>query len=61
MTTPQERAEQKRQEKLDQIQAQLSSGELVIRQMTPDERERNQPRPPKEKPKPQSRRGRSAG
>ena len=61
MKTPQERAAQKRQEKLDQIQAQLSSGELVIRQMTPDERERNQPRPPKPKPNPQSRRGRSAG
>ena len=59
MTTPQERAAQKRQEKLDQIQAQLSSGELVIRQMTPDERERNQPRPPK--PKPQARRGRTPG
>ena len=61
MTTPQERAEQKRQEKLDQIQAQLSSGELVIRKMTPDELERNQPRPPKPKPKPQSRRGRTSG
>ena len=52
MTTPQERAEKKRQEKLDQIQAQLSSGELVIRQMTPAERERNLPRPPKPKSKP---------
>ena len=52
MRTPQERAAQKRQEKLDQIQAQLSAGELVIRQMTPAERERNPPRPPKPKPKP---------
>jgi hypothetical protein len=50
--TPQERAAQKRQEKLDQIQEQVSSGELVIRQMTPAERERNLPRPPKQKPKP---------
>jgi len=56
MSTPQERAEQKRQEKLDQIQEQLSSGDLVIRQMTPAERERNPPRPPK--PKPPPRRGR---
>lgn len=56
MRTPQERAAQKRQEKLDQIQAQLSSGDLVIRQMTPAERERNLPRPPK--PKPSSRRER---
>ena len=56
MTTPQERAAQKRQEKLDQIQAQVSSGALVIRQMTPAERERNLPRP--SKPKPQSRRER---
>ena len=55
MKTPQERAEEKRQEKLDQIQAQVSSGDLVIRQMTPDERERNLPRPPKPKPKPQRR------
>lgn len=56
MRTPQERAAQKRQEKLDQIQAQLSSGELVIRQMSPAERERNLPRPPKPKPKPHPRR-----
>ncbi len=52
MRTPQERAAQKRQEKLDQIQDQVSSGELVIRQMTPAERENNAPRPPKPKPKP---------
>ena len=50
MTTPQERAEQKRQEKLDQIKDQVHRGELVIRQMTPDERERNPPRPRKPKP-----------
>jgi hypothetical protein len=56
MKTPQERAAQARQEKLDHIQAQLTSGALVIRQMTPAERERNPPRPPK--PKPQSGRGR---
>jgi hypothetical protein len=50
MKTPQERAAEKRQEKLDQIQDQVSSGELVIRQMTPAERERNPPRPPESKP-----------
>ncbi len=55
MTTPQERAAQKRQEKLDQIQEQVTSGDLVIRKMTPDELEKNPPRPPKEKPKPRGR------
>ena len=58
MRTPQERAAQKRQEKLDQIQAQLASGDLVIRQMTPAERERNLPRPEKPKPKSPPRRER---
>ena len=39
MRTPQEREAQKRQEKLDEIEAQVSSGDLVIRQMSPAERE----------------------
>jgi hypothetical protein len=58
MKTPQERAAEKRQEKLDQIDSQVASGELVIRQMTPEERERNPPRPPKPKQKQRPGRGR---
>jgi hypothetical protein len=48
MTTPSERAEQKRREKLALIQEQVESGELTIKKMTPAERERfpAQPRPP---------------
>jgi hypothetical protein len=45
-----ERAEEKRQEKLDQVRQQLESGSLVIRQMTEAERQRypaQQPPPPK--------------
>jgi len=43
--TARERAEEKRQEKLDQIRAQLESGALVIRQMTDEERRRYPVRP----------------
>jgi hypothetical protein len=49
MKTPQERAEEKRREKLETMEAQIRDGSLVVRQMTPDERERNPPRPPKPK------------
>jgi hypothetical protein len=42
-----ERAEEKRQAKLDLVQEQVASGSLVIRQMTDEERSKNQPRPPK--------------
>ncbi len=47
MTTPSERAEQKRREKLALIQEQVESGELKIKKMTPAEREQfpAQPRP----------------
>ena len=38
--TPRERAEDARQAKLDNVQEQVASGELVIRQMTRGERER---------------------
>jgi hypothetical protein len=47
VSTSKERAEQKRREKLALIREQLDSGELTIRQMTPDERERHPPRPAK--------------
>jgi hypothetical protein len=44
VSTPKERAEQKRREKLALIQEQLASGDLTIRKMTPDEREKHPPR-----------------
>jgi hypothetical protein len=40
-----ERAEEKRQEKLDLVREQVRSGSLVIRQMTDEERRRYPPRP----------------
>ncbi len=45
MKTARERAEEKRQEKLDNIREEVERGSLVIRQMTDDERSRNPPRP----------------
>ena len=45
MKTQQERQEDKRRSKLADVQRQVKDGTLVIRQMTPAERERNQPRP----------------
>jgi hypothetical protein len=45
LSTPQERAEQKRLEKLAAIREQLDKGELTIRQMTPEERKQHPPRP----------------
>jgi hypothetical protein len=47
--TQKDRADQKRQEKLDLIRDQLDSGQLTIRKMTPAERAKNppKPRPPK--------------
>jgi hypothetical protein len=51
MKTPQERAEEKRRQKLEEMQEQIRSGSLVVREMTPEERERNKPRPPRPKRK----------
>lgn len=45
MKTARERAEEKREEKLDQMREQVESGSLVIRQMTDEERRRYPPRP----------------
>ena len=45
MRTTRERAEQKRQEKLELIRTQVQSGSLVIRQMTAQERMQYPPRP----------------
>ena len=39
--TVQERQQRQREEKLEQIREQVAAGTLVIRKMTPDERERN--------------------
>jgi hypothetical protein len=45
MKTTRERAEEKRQEKLELVRQQQESGSLVIRQMTEEERKRYPPRP----------------
>jgi hypothetical protein len=48
-----ERAEEKRQAKLEEVREQVQSGSLVIRQMTPEERSRY---PPPAVPRPGPRR-----
>lgn len=45
MKTTRERAEEKRQEKLDLVREQVESGALTIRQMTAEERRQYPPRP----------------
>ncbi|MEA2294745.1 MAG: hypothetical protein QOE86_2384 [Solirubrobacteraceae bacterium] len=40
MPTPRERAEEKRRQKLEDVERQKESGELVVRQMTDEEREK---------------------
>ena len=45
MKTQQQRAEQRRQEKLAQIKEQVEDGSLVIRKMTKDERRQYPPKP----------------
>ncbi len=51
--TPRERADEKRQAKLDLIQQQIKDGSLTVRKMTPEEkkesdaRERPEPRKPR--------------
>lgn len=45
MKTMRERAEEKRQAKLELVREQLESGSLVIRRMTSEERRRLPPRP----------------
>jgi hypothetical protein len=44
VATPKDRAEQKRREKLADMQDQIDRGELSIRQMTPEERRKNPPK-----------------
>jgi hypothetical protein len=43
--TSRERAEDKREEKLEVMRSQIESGSLVIRQMTDEERRKYPPRP----------------
>jgi hypothetical protein len=45
VTTARQRAEEKRNEKLEHVRSQVASGELVVRQMTDEERRRYPPRP----------------
>jgi hypothetical protein len=45
MKSSRERAEEKREEKLENVREQLANGKLVVRQMTPEERELYPPRP----------------
>ena len=40
MPTPRERAEEKRRQKLEDVERQKESGELVVRKMTDEEREK---------------------
>jgi hypothetical protein len=47
LKSQQERQADRRQAKLDEVQRQIDSGSLTVRQMTDEERARNQPRPPK--------------
>ena len=49
MKTSRERAEEKREAKLEQVREQVQSGSLVIRQMTDEERRRYPPRPARPK------------
>jgi hypothetical protein len=45
MTTPKERAEERRQEKLVALQEQIEDGTLTVRKMTKEERAKHPPRP----------------
>ena len=49
MKSGREKAEEKHQAKLAQVEEQVKEGSLVIRQMTDEEREKYPPRPPRPK------------
>ena len=49
MKTTREKADEKRQAKLDLVREQVDNGSLVIRQMTDEERRQYPPRPPQPK------------
>jgi hypothetical protein len=55
MSSPAERKEQERTEKLRQIDEQVAAGKLVIRKMTPAERKANPPKPAPERRTPRRR------
>jgi hypothetical protein len=55
MKTTRERAEERRDAKLEQIREQVASGSLVIRTMTAEERKRYPPRPASERRTPRPR------
>jgi len=48
MSTQQERAAERHREKLAEIQQQIADGTLVVRQMTPAERAKYPPPPPRD-------------
>ena len=50
MKTMRERADERRQEKLDEVREQVENGSLVIRKMTDEERQRYPPRDESAKP-----------
>jgi signal recognition particle GTPase len=49
MKSQRERDDEKRRQKLEEMQEQIRKGSLVVRQMTPEERERDRARPSKRK------------
>jgi hypothetical protein len=49
MKSTQDRQRDERERKLAEIRRQLEQGSLTIRQMTPEERRANPPRPPAER------------
>jgi hypothetical protein len=51
MSTPWERKEKARAEKLKLIEDQVANGSLVIRPMTPEEKEENPVKPPRRPPR----------
>lgn len=50
MKTTRERAEERRQAKLESVREQVEDGSLVIRKMTDEERQRYPPRPERQRP-----------
>ena len=55
MKSTRERADERREAKLDMIREQVESGSLVIREMTDDERKRYPPRPESDRRTPRRR------
>ena len=52
MASHADRAAEKRKKRLEEIDEQVKDGSLTIRQMTPEERAPNPPRPPRERKRP---------